>query len=77
LSYRPARLYRLAEWIPWDRFLGSLKIPALFPSRTVDISLEDDVTVFLLCVLFPSWLQYTKRETLSIGYGFSGKVSAI
>jgi len=24
LSYRPARLHRLAELIPWNRFLGSL-----------------------------------------------------
>jgi hypothetical protein len=26
LSYRPARLLRLAESIPWNRFLGSLKV---------------------------------------------------
>jgi hypothetical protein len=26
LSYRPARLLRLAELIPWNRFLGSLKV---------------------------------------------------
>ncbi len=25
LSYRPASLHRLAESIPWNRFLGSLK----------------------------------------------------
>jgi hypothetical protein len=25
-SYRPARLHRLAELIPWNRFLGSLKV---------------------------------------------------
>jgi hypothetical protein len=25
-SYRSARLYRLAESIPWNRFLGSLKV---------------------------------------------------
>jgi hypothetical protein len=25
LSYRPARLHRLAESIPWNRFLGSIK----------------------------------------------------
>jgi hypothetical protein len=32
LPYRPARLLRLAELIPWNQFLGSfksLKIPAL------------------------------------------------
>jgi hypothetical protein len=36
LSYRPARLHRLAESIPWNRFLGtipgplkSLKMPSL------------------------------------------------
>jgi hypothetical protein len=26
LSYRPARLHRLAELMPWNRFLGSLKL---------------------------------------------------
>jgi hypothetical protein len=26
LSYPPARLHRLAESIPWNRFLGSLKV---------------------------------------------------
>jgi hypothetical protein len=26
LSYRPARLHRLVEFIPWIRFLGSIKI---------------------------------------------------
>ncbi len=26
LSYRPARLHRLAELIPWNRFRGSLKV---------------------------------------------------
>ncbi len=26
LSYRPARLRSLAELVPWDRFLGSLKV---------------------------------------------------
>jgi hypothetical protein len=26
LSYRPARLYRLAELVPWNRFLGSINV---------------------------------------------------
>ncbi len=26
LSYRPGRLHRLVELIPWNRFLGSLKV---------------------------------------------------
>ncbi len=26
LSYRPARLLRLAESLPWNQFLGSLKV---------------------------------------------------
>ncbi len=26
MSYRPVRLHRLAESIPWNRFLGSLKV---------------------------------------------------
>jgi hypothetical protein len=26
LSYRPARLHRLAELMPWNRFLGSINV---------------------------------------------------
>jgi hypothetical protein len=26
LSYRPARLHRLAEFIPWNRFMGSINV---------------------------------------------------
>jgi hypothetical protein len=26
LSYRPVRLHRLAEFVPWNRFLGSINI---------------------------------------------------
>jgi hypothetical protein len=26
LSYRPARLHRLAEFIPWSQFLGSINV---------------------------------------------------
>jgi hypothetical protein len=26
LSYRPARLHRLAKFIPWNRFLGSINV---------------------------------------------------
>jgi hypothetical protein len=26
LSYRPARLHRVAEFIPWNRFLGSINV---------------------------------------------------
>jgi hypothetical protein len=26
LSYRPARLHRLAEFVPWNRFLGVIKV---------------------------------------------------
>jgi hypothetical protein len=26
LSYRPARLFRLAEFIPWNQFLGSINV---------------------------------------------------
>ncbi len=26
LSYRPARLHRLSELMPWDRFLGSINV---------------------------------------------------
>ncbi len=41
LSYRPARLYSLAELVPWNRFLGplkSLKIRALDEQRCVTTS---------------------------------------
>jgi hypothetical protein len=37
LSYRPARLHRLAELIPWNRFLGSFKV---FFKIWAQISLE-------------------------------------
>jgi hypothetical protein len=26
LSYRPARLHRLVDFIPWNRFLGSINV---------------------------------------------------
>jgi hypothetical protein len=26
LSYRPARLHRLVEFMPWNRFLGSINV---------------------------------------------------
>jgi hypothetical protein len=26
LSYRPTRLHRLAEFMPWNRFLGSINV---------------------------------------------------
>jgi hypothetical protein len=35
LSYRPARLHRLAEFILWNRFLGSIKVP-VFVSPGID-----------------------------------------
>jgi hypothetical protein len=39
LSYRPARLHRLAEFIPWNRFLGSmfstLKITGTGPTDSI------------------------------------------
>jgi hypothetical protein len=31
LSYQPARLHRLAESIPWNRFLGSIKVFKISP----------------------------------------------
>ncbi len=40
LSYRPARLQRLAEFIPWNRFLGSLKIRALNASQMSTYSIS-------------------------------------
>jgi hypothetical protein len=36
LSYRPARLHRLAEFIPWNRFLGSIKVQK-YGLRTRDL----------------------------------------
>ena len=36
LLYRPARLHRLAESIPWNRFLGSIKVKK-YRLCTVDV----------------------------------------
>jgi hypothetical protein len=44
LSYRPARLHRLAELVPWNRFLGSSHTP--FYSRILDRYLNDDENGF-------------------------------
>jgi hypothetical protein len=43
LSYRPSRLHRLVEFIPWNRFLGSikrLKIRAQYTARRTDGFIE-------------------------------------
>ncbi len=62
LSYRPARLQRLAEQISWNRFLGSLKvkkIPSLrrgcMPSRPSKVTGE-------LCLSF----RFSERESTEI-----------
>ncbi len=34
LSYRPARLHRLAEFIPWNRFLGSMNVLKIRAQKT-------------------------------------------
>jgi hypothetical protein len=44
LSYRLARLHRLAESIPWNRFLGSLNINK-FGLRLWVRNFKDDLTI--------------------------------
>jgi hypothetical protein len=42
LPYRPARLHRLAELIPWNRFFGSFKVKK-FGLRVLSLSLQSSV----------------------------------
>ncbi len=51
LSYRPARLHRQAELIPWNRFLGSLKVKnsglySVVPKVDPDFVQQDSDKVF-------------------------------
>jgi hypothetical protein len=39
LSYRPARLHRLAKFIPWDQFLGSINV-SKYGLRTVNLPMS-------------------------------------
>jgi hypothetical protein len=46
LSYRPARLHRLAEFIPWNKFRGPihvLKLRALETNIELDIIMEKEM----------------------------------
>ncbi len=56
LSYRPARLHRLAEAIPWNRFLGSVKvlqIPALVARALVQLRISASMqSNSSLCIIF-------------------------
>jgi hypothetical protein len=45
LSYRAAKLHRLAELIPWNRFLGSLKIEKFRLSPHIILPSANGVTV--------------------------------
>jgi hypothetical protein len=56
-SYRPARLHRLAESLPWDRFLGSKKV--LKYRLWCPLSLRDDVPMAVV--------QYLLTEVLESG----------
>ncbi len=40
LSYRPARLHRLAKSIPWNLFLGSLKVKFEHRSLIMVVSID-------------------------------------
>ncbi len=48
LSYRPAKLNRLAESIPWNRFLGSLKVWKYSPPSHTEILPMSDPTLYLI-----------------------------
>ena len=66
LSYRPARLHRLTEFIPWNRFLGSINVlkyglstPGTMSARRKRKELDRNLAVCeytmwsLLCVFSP------------------------
>jgi hypothetical protein len=46
LTYRPARLLRMAESIPWNRFLGSLNVYKYGLWRTIPQSLSGTIPIF-------------------------------
>ncbi len=50
LTYRPARLHRLAEFIPWNRFLGHnrLKIRAQSENFKLDLPLTQQADLLYL-----------------------------
>jgi hypothetical protein len=47
LSYRPAKLHRLAEFIPWNRFLGSMNVWK-YGLRIMGLVLLEGKTITLL-----------------------------
>jgi hypothetical protein len=64
LSYRHTRLHRLAEFIPWNRFLGSM-FSTLKNSGTGP---TDSIRIMFQC------LMTTFTRTLLLGYSLKGTV---
>jgi hypothetical protein len=64
LSCRPTRLHRLAEFIPWNRFLGSM-FSAL---KNTGTGPTDSIWIMFHC------LMTTFTRTLLLGYSLKGTV---
>ncbi len=83
LSYRPARLHSLAEFVPWNQFLGSLKslkIRALF-SRPFPCFLssqtgEKDFSLIFYITLFARAAFSVCRRRLGVDRNLPGRRAA-
>jgi hypothetical protein len=64
LSYRPTRLHRLAEFIPWNRFLGSM----FSTLKNTGTGPTDSIWIMFQC------LMTTFTCTLLLGYSLKGTV---
>ncbi len=77
LSYRPARLHRLAEVIPWNRFLGSIKVKQIRAQGAVPSkeyrgeSSQDLPCTFIFC----KWFVYLGCDLLYISSNSSRRQS--
>jgi hypothetical protein len=57
-SYRPARLRRLADFIPWNQFLGSINIKKyvlISVLQVFSVSVKCSSSIFLLSLTMDSW----------------------
>jgi hypothetical protein len=75
LSYQPARLHRLAEFIPWNRFLGSVN-KCFFLDCTKLRRKEEANTIFMRHRRLSSYLG-EKRYIIFYKFGTKLKLSVI
>ncbi len=76
LSYRPARLHRLAELVPWNRFLSFQKVKK-YHLRLQRLAESIPWNLFLSSLnlyKFGLWILLENMNTDKVGYLFSWKV---